>query len=316
MVDRRAVGAGLLLVLATAIISGVSTYVNGFAVKGLDTASFVTIRNVEVALLVLPLGVWGFARAPQRLTGRDWTQLVAIGIVGGGIPFLLFFQGTQMAVAAGGATTASFVYRTLFVMATVLGIVVLRERFHWRAVLGGALLLAGNFLLLAMTTPIWTDGSTYVFVATAMWAVEYTLSKHVLRRLPSGVVMSSRMGFGAMFLVGYSVATAGAGSLVGFSSAEWQWIAVSALLLTAFVGTWYTGLARVDLGVATSVLVLGYPVTWVLSVELHGAAAILQASLGALIVALGVAVVVGARQIRETAAWVAGILRRGERASG
>ena len=104
--------------------------------------------------------------------------------------------------------TASFVYRTLFLMATVLGVLFLRERFHWRIAAGAALLLGGNLLLLSLTTPIWTDGSAYVFAATALWAVGSTLSKRTLADLPSGTVALGRMGFGAIFLLGYLAATA------------------------------------------------------------------------------------------------------------
>lgn len=306
---------GLLLVLATAIISGVSTFVNGYAAQGTNSSSFVTVRNCVVALLLLPVGLLSTRRSPRPLTARDAAQLVAIGIVGGGIPFLLYFQGTQMAVAAGGATTASFVYRTLFAMATVLGIVVLRERFHWKAVVGGGLLLLGNFLLLAITSPLWTNGSTYVLIATGMWAVEYTMSKQLLGHLPSGTVMGARMGIGAVFLLGFTAATAGVGSLMAFSGGQWSWIAVSALLLTAFVGTWYTGLKRVDLGVAASVLVLGYPVTWLLSTLIRGTRVLEDAWVGATIVGVGVAVVVGWQALRETARWVASVVLRGDRAA-
>ena len=42
-------GMGLLLVLATAIVSGVSTYVNLYAVQGTSSDVFVTVRNLVVA---------------------------------------------------------------------------------------------------------------------------------------------------------------------------------------------------------------------------------------------------------------------------
>lgn len=306
----RGAVAGLLLVLATAAISGVSTFVNGYAVAGTSSTAFVAARNAVVALLVLPVALVGLRPGSTRLSRRDWGTLVVIGLVGGAVPFVLYFQGLQLAAAAaGGRTTASFLYRILFVPATVLGVVVLRERFHWRAVLGGGLLLAGNFLLLSLTSPVWTDGSLLVLAATLLWAVEYTISKHLLRRLSSGTVAAGRMGFGAVFLGGYLLATSQGSVVLAFNDGQWTWVAISAALLAAFVGTWYTGLRTVDLGVASSVLVLGYPVTWALSIALGGGVLLPSVALGALVVLAGVAVVVGLSLWKETARWARDRLR-------
>ncbi|EQD63549.1 membrane protein containing DUF6, transmembrane, partial [mine drainage metagenome] len=224
--------SGLLLVLITAGISGVSTFVNLYAVSGTNSDAFVTVRNGAVALLLVPLAVitmYGAARTP--LSRGDWTRLVLIGIMGGGIPFLLFFHGLELATAAGAGATASFLYRTLFLIAAVLAIVVLKERFHWRIALAAALLLGGNLLLLSFTTPIWANGDGYVFAATALWAVEYTISKRTLRRLPSQTVALGRMGFGAVFLVGYLAATEQMSAVGSFSGGEWIWVAISSVLL-------------------------------------------------------------------------------------
>ena len=311
--DRSLVGPGLLLVLLTAVISGVSTFVNGYAVAGTSSAVFVTFRNVLVAFLVLPLGWVALKGASARPSARQWGILLVIGLVGGAIPFLLFFQGLALATAAGGATTASFLYRTLFVLATVLGVVVLRERFHWKAVVGGALLLGGNFLLMALTTPVWTDGSACVLAATVLWAAEYMLSKQLLRSLPSGLVAAGRMGFGAAFLLAYLGLTSQLGGVALLSGAQWTWVAISAVLLSAFVGTWYAGLKRVDLGVATSVLLLGYPVTWLLAVSFQSVPLLAGELWGALLVVLGAFLVVGWRSLRELGRWTSSRLARSER---
>jgi drug/metabolite transporter (DMT)-like permease len=151
----RYLGLGLLLVFSTAVISGLSTFVNLYAVQGTNSAAFVTVRNAVVAALLVPLAftVMG-ASARVRLRRADWMRLVTIGVIGGGIPFLLFFEGLQLATAAGAGVTASFLYRTLFLVAAVLGIVALHERFHWRVALAAVLLLGGNLLLLSFNSPI------------------------------------------------------------------------------------------------------------------------------------------------------------------
>lgn len=296
------VGPGVLLVLATAFISGVSTFVNFYAVKGTSSDAFVTVRNVMVAAAFVPVAFFATRslRAPA-LRAIDWGRLVVIGLIGGAIPFLLFFHGLEIATAAGGAATASFGYRTLFLWATVFGVVFLHEKFHWRIALGASLLLGGSLLMLSLTTPIWTNGTAYVLAATVLWAAEYTVSKRTLRDLPSATVALGRMGFGAVFLVGYLSFTVQWGTVVGFTGAQWEWVGISAALLGAFVASFYPGLKRVDLGVASSALVLGFPITWVLSVLVQGASFTLAQAAGVLAVVAGVGVVIGLVQLRE--AW-------------
>ncbi len=304
----RVVGPGLLLVLLTALISGVSTFVNFYAVQGTNSDAFIAARNGIVAVLLVPLAVLAGGRLRSRLSGTDWLRLAAIGLVGGAIPFLLFFRGLQMA-GAGGAATASFGYRTLFLMASVLGVVVLKERFSARVALAAGVLLAGNLLLLSLTAPVWTDGTAFVLLATALWAGEYTLSKRALRDLPSGTVALGRMGFGGAFLFAYLGLTGQLTALGGFSVSQWTWMLLSAALLLAFVSTWYAGLKTVDVSTATSVLVLAFPVTYVLGIAAgRGAFTPVQAA-GAVTVVFGVALAVGLGSLRDTWAYLAALVR-------
>jgi drug/metabolite transporter (DMT)-like permease len=298
----RFAALGLLLVLATAILSGFSTFLNSYAVAGTSSDAFVTVRNLAVALLLVPLAVVVGRRSPDRLRGIDYGWLALVGLIGGAIPFLLFFHGLALATASGGAATASFVYRTLFLMATVFGVVLLRERFPARVFVGAALLLAGNFLLLSLISPLWTPGTTYVLVATVLWAAEYTLSKKLLGRMRSTTVGAGRMGFGAVFLVGYLALTSQFGGVAALTGAQWVWVAISAAFLAAFVLTWYAGLQRVDLTVATAVLVVGFPITWLLGVLVHGTPFTTEEVEGALAIVIGAAVVVGRRLWRDLAA--------------
>jgi drug/metabolite transporter (DMT)-like permease len=304
------VGPGLLLVLATAFISGVSTFINAYAVHGTSSDAFVTVRNLMVAAAFVPVALVATRslKAPTLRRG-DWGRLVLIGLIGGAIPFILFFHGLQIATAAGGAATASFGYRTLFLWASVFGIVVLREKFHWRVALGATLLLAGNVLLLSLTSPIWTDGTAYVLAATILWAAEYTVSKRTLRDLPSATVALGRMGFGAAFLVGYLSFTTQWGTVVGFTGAQWEWVGISAALLGAFVASFYPGLKRVDLGVASSALVLGFPVTWLLAVLVEGSSFTIAQAAGVLAIVAGVGTVVGLAQLRYAWAFLSRLSR-------
>ncbi|HTW40348.1 MAG TPA: DMT family transporter [Thermoplasmata archaeon] len=302
--DRRGLVVGLALVLTTAVVSGVSTFVNIYAVAGTNSDAFVTVRNLAVAAMLLPIALAAAVIRPSStpLRRTDWARLVAIGLIGGAVPFLLFFRGVELATAEGGATTASFFYRTLFLFATVFAWFFLKERFRWPVVFGAILLLGGCYLLLSLTSVVLTDGTLYVLAATVLWAGEYTLSKRTLRDLPSSTVGLGRMGFGAMFLAAYLAFTAQWGAVGHFSGAQWSWVAISAVLLTAFVATWYAGLARVDLSVGAAVLVLGYPVTWLLSVGMRGEAVVWTPALGTLAITAGVLAMI-------VASWRSGVAR-------
>ncbi len=304
---RSAVGAGLLLVTLTAVVSGVSTFVNTYAVQGTSSDAFVTVRNLAVAALIVPLvaaATWGRS-ARSRLSRSDVGWLALVGLLGGAVPFLLFFHGLALA-GRPGATTASFLYRTLFLFAGVFGLVALRERIRWRYLAGAALLLLGSYLLLSLRSPVWTDGTLYVLAATVLWAAEYTVSKRALVRIPSPTLALGRMGFGGVFLAGYLAWTAQWSAVARFSSGEWEWVAISAALLAAFVSTWYAGLRRVELSVATSVLVLGYPVSWLLSVGFGSQPFDLTYAAGAVAVLAGAGSVAGLAYLRASWSWLVG----------
>jgi len=287
---------GLTLVLLTALISGVSTFVNFYAVAGTSSDAFLTVRNATVAVFLLALVPLG-----RRLTlpRRAWGRLLLVGLIGGAIPFLLFFRGLQMAGQA-GAASASFGYRTLFLMAAGLAVVALGERLSWRYAAAAGIVLAGNVLLLSLTSPIWSDGTGLVLLATALWAGEYTLSKRLLRELDGWTVALGRMGFGSVFLLLFLVATGQVGSVGALSAAHWGWVLLSALLLTGFVGTWYSGLKEVDLSRASLMLALAFPITWVLSVSVGRTTLSLPQAAGAVAVTFGVALGVGLFSLRDT----------------
>lgn len=307
----RRVAPGILLVLLTALISGVANFVNFLALRAnpaWNSDPFVTVRNGAVALMLVPLALLAWRGASARPSRTDWAKLLAIGLIGGAIPFLLFFRGLDLARTEGGAASATFGYRTLFLMATVLGVVALREKIRSRLPLAAGLLLVGNALLVTLTGPIWTDGTAYVLAATAMWAGEYTLSKHALRNLAPATVALGRMGFGGVFLLAFIGISGQAGSIPAMGGA-WPWILLSAVLLVGFVTTWYAGLKHVDLSVATAVLVLAFPITWALTVASAGAPFGLAQAAGVAAVAFGVALAIGMASLRETWEYLARVVR-------
>ena len=86
---------GILWALGAALISGVSVYVNKFGVTQVkDPFVYTTLKNSLVAIgFLAALGLFVSWQELRALTPRQWVGWVGLGLIGGGVPFLLFFQG-------------------------------------------------------------------------------------------------------------------------------------------------------------------------------------------------------------------------------
>jgi drug/metabolite transporter (DMT)-like permease len=260
---------GLWLVIGTAVISGFSVFLNAFGVKGLDPFAFAGVKNLLVALALLSLILLGSRLKEVRaLTTKDWRSLVLIGLVGGSIPFLLFFKGLSM----GNAATAGVLHKTLFVWVILGAALFLQEKVDWRLASAAILLLAGNVLLLNFAGVAWTAGLWYILGAVALWTVEILLAKRALQHMAGTTVAAGRMGFGAGFILLFLLVTGRAAAPFAWSGVAWGWVALTSVLLLGYVWTFYNGLKTVKAGVATSVLAFGTLITTLLQLAFADAA--------------------------------------------
>jgi len=280
---------GFILVFLTALISGVSVFINKFGVSGIDSSVFTFAKNIVVAVLLFSL-IFLFKDFSKLkdLTGKQWGKLALIGLVGGSVPFLLFFRGLQLTNAA----SASLIQKAMFVFVAVLAVVFLKERLNKWFIAAAALLLCGNALLIGFVWKGFGIGDLMVLGATLLWAVENVISKHTLKELPSRVVAFGRMFFGSVFILIY-LAFAGKLSLVAnLSAAQLGWIAVTSAFLLFYVITWYEGLKHIDVSAATCVLLLGSIVTTALSL-LSGGVITVSEIAGMALVLAGVGLAAG-----------------------
>ena len=254
---------GIILVAATAIISGMAIFVSKLGLKDFDPVLFTWLRNTIVAVLLLGIiagaGEWG---ALKKLVFRDWLRLGAIGLIGGSIPFLLFFQGLALTSAA----NASFIHKTMFVWAALLAAPLLGERMGRRLLPAAVLLLLGNALLLKLLPggSSFQLGDLLILAATLLWAGENVLSKHVLRTIPPKIVALGRMGIGSLVILGVLIATGKLALISQLPPLHLGWVALTALFPLGYVLTWYAGLREIKVTTATSILLLGSPVTTLL----------------------------------------------------
>jgi drug/metabolite transporter (DMT)-like permease len=261
---------GIALAVGAALISGLAIYLNAFAVKQLpDAAVYTTLKNAVAAFVLIGAALaLGAARDVRALDRRSWVGVALVGVIGGSIPFILFFSG----LAQASAPSAAFIQKTLFVWVALLAVPILGERLGVAPLVGLAVLFVGQALVLPPRGIAWGPGETMILVATLFWAVETILVKRLLTSIPTSVMAAARMGIGLVVLVGYLALSGKLGVVAGLSQAQWGWALLTGLVLAAYVATWFGALRRAPATVVTSVLVVGAVVTGILSTAAGGSA--------------------------------------------
>lgn len=250
---------GVLFALATALISGVSIFVNSLAVKQLpDPAVYTTLKNGVAGLILIGLAFATVRPATVRaVPARSWGWLAVIGVIGGSLPFLLFFGG----LAQASAPSAAFIHKTLFIWVAILAVPLLGERLGLAQLGALAVLLVGQAMILTPAGVTWGMGETMIAAATLLWAGETIVARRVLRTVPAAVVGAARLAIGLVVLAGYLAVTGSLGTIATLTGAQWGWVLLTGVLLSGYVATWFAALQRAPASLVTAILVLGAPVT-------------------------------------------------------
>ena len=286
------INKGYFLVFSTAVISGFAIFINKFGVSVVNPYIYTFLRVLTVAIFLT--GLLLFLKDWQRLkilTKKQWLLLITIGLVGGSIPFLLFFKGLSITNAAQG----SFIHKTMFIWVAILATLFLKEKIDKKFLLGGLFLLLGNLILLKKLPYSFNQGDLLVFLATLLWATENTISKYVLRDLEGRIVAWARMFFGALFILIFLLATNQLPLISGLTWRQINWILITAVILFAYVMTWYSGLKFIPVSQATVILLLGSPITTLLSFIQRGQVS-LEDVFASFLIILGIILVVGLKE--------------------
>lgn len=293
----RTVGWGVALATATALISGVSVFVNGLIVKEFaDPVVLTGARNVLVGLvLVAALAATGGIAAARALPRRDLGWLVVIAIIGGSVPFILFFSG----LAQAGGPGAAIIHKTMFVWVAMLAVPLLGERLGLAQVIAMGALLIGT-LLVGPTGGLGVgQGELLILAATVLWAIEVVVVRWLLSTtaVSSTLAATARMALGAIGILGFLAVTGRIGGLAALTSWQWLLIAGTGVLLLGYVTTWYAALQRAPATLVSAILVGGAVVTAVLTVVRTGTLPAPDVETGLVLMALGVGmtIVVGLR---------------------
>jgi drug/metabolite transporter (DMT)-like permease len=285
---------GVALALVTAAISGFAVFLNGYAVQRFDDATaYTTAKNAVAALILLALalptlrGPREVGRpAPRPRSRRDWLALCAVGVIGGSVPFVLFFEG----LARASSTEAAFIHKTLVVWVALLAVPLLGERLSWLHGAAIALLVLGQAVLVGGTGTVTVGaGEVMILAATLLWAVEVVFVKYLLRSLAVPTLAAARLGIGTLLLVGFVLVSGRGGGIAAYGASEWGWVLLTGLVLAGYVATWYAALARAQAVDVTAVLVLAAIVTALLNAGFRDAPV---SALGLGLIAIGGGLVV------------------------
>ncbi len=295
--SRRTMPSGIGLALIAALISGVAVYANGYGVSswksaGTSAATYTTAKNLMAASILLLL-VWlanrrrsseGFTR-PSR--PGQWLGLATVGIIGGSLPFLLFFEGLTRASSG----QAAFIHKTLVIWVALLAVPLLRERLGLIQLGAIGLLVAGQYFLVGGISHVALDtGEMMILAATLLWAVEVIIAKRLLTDLSPLTVGTTRMCLGVAILIGYAIATGAPGELAALGLHHWWWVVATGAILTLYVATWFSALARASAVDVTAVLVGGAVITALLRSGLQSAP--LPSAVGLGLIVLGAIIAV------------------------
>lgn len=295
---RPAAGVGYVFAVINAVVSGVAVYVSSLGVAVFtNPVLFTSLKNGVVgAVLLIPLLVSARQRRRYRgLSRREWAWLLVVAIVGGSVPYALFFTGLKSTTAV----TGSLGDHLEFALVVVLAVVVLKERLTATMWAGMAVLLAGVLLSANLGLVRWNGGTALIVVSTVLFSVEWIIVKHLLRgRLNALTVMTAKMTLGSAMLFGYLAVRGELDPIAHLTSTQWLYALGTGAILLLFTATIFIAirLARVSavmaIGTAAPLVTVALQLATGRQVGLSGQAVGLFLILGAVILV----VVLGIRQ--------------------
>jgi drug/metabolite transporter (DMT)-like permease len=280
-----------------AIISGFAIYINSLGVSLFkDSTLYTTLKNAVVGVaLLLPVVLLTSRRAEwKRLSVRQWGYLLLLAVVGGSVPYLLFFRGLQLSTPV----TSSLLNHAQFLLVAVLAFFLLRERHSVLIWLALVVLLVGTVWGINMVRVQWSQGDTLVALSTALFAAGVILAKYLLRELSTLTVMTAKMSIGSLFLFIYLGATGRLGAIATLSGQQWRFVLLTGLILLAFTVTAFLALRFASATVATAIPAASPLITTALVVlaPQHGLKPSPAFGLALMVIAVALIVNVGVRQ--------------------
>lgn len=269
---------GVMLAIATALISGFAVFINGYGVRAwvaegvASPTTYTTFKNLVAAFALLGVGLIATRRQSSNglnrpASAKQWFGLGAVAVIGGSVAFALFFEG----LARASSVQAAFLHKTLLIWVGILAVGFLHEKVRPIHIAAVGLLVWGQFVLMGGLGGFsFGLGETMIFGATLLWSVEIIIAKRLLSSLSSTTVAVARMAGGAALLVLWGWLGGGFGAMGALALTQIGWVLITGIVLAGYVGTWYAALARAPALDVTAVLVGGAVATAALRYVVDG----------------------------------------------
>lgn len=258
---------GTILAILTAVVSGFAIPVNKIFVSGLDPVVFTAIRAIFIGAIFFLLAGFRNNFKFKNLNKVPWSWLLLIGIIGGGLGFLFYFSGLALTTSG----RAAFLHKTLPIYVTVFAYLFLKEKITKKQNMALLVMLIGTVLLLSASidpSVFWQDpalGDILILIGTIFWGIENTISRKVMIRGESNLVVSfSRMFFGGAFLFGVVLLMGRLDVLINLTQQQMASILISSGFLFAYILFWYSAIRLINVSKAVLFLLLAPVIsTWV-----------------------------------------------------
>jgi len=213
---------------------------------------------VLTGLIITPF----FIPRLKKIKTIDWLKLFLIGIIGGSVPFLLFFKAVSL---TSSPINTAFIHKTLFVWVSLIAVWFLKEKIGKLQYLALGLLFFGNFALLGFKFISFGYPELLALGATFMWAIEFVIAKKLLKNLDSEIIAWARMFFGSIVLLGFISYIGKFNELISLNASQWLWTLLISGFLLGYVLAWYKALKYLPAITVSSILVLASPITTLLN---------------------------------------------------
>lgn len=246
---------GIKFAICTAVISGFSIFINKYAVDAIKPPLvFTAVKNTFVALFIFSFLLFSKKISKiKNLAKKEILYLVSIGLIGGALPFYLYFTGLSQIPAINGA----MIHKTLVLWVALFAYPFLKEKLSQIQILAILLLFTSNLLIGGFKTFQFSVGELMVLLATILWAIENILAKKVLASVDPDIVTAARMCFGSFILISISIIfhPQSIANLININPKEQLFFVTTAICLLGYTMTWYRALKFAPATLVTAILV-------------------------------------------------------------
>jgi len=241
---------GIIFAFMAAIISGIAIFYAKISVVKIDPLVLISLRNLVAGTIFTSILLINYKKNKLRiLRVNELIKLIIIGLLGGAIPFYLFFTGLKLT----NAITANFIHKTMFVWVAVFGLIFLHEKLNRYLSISFIFILIANLFLFPKNFSI-GKGEIMILLATILWSAENIILKKINHNFSASLIGAFRMGFGAICLLTAVAANNKINLIFSLNPNQITVIIVGGTILFFYVYTWLSALKYAPATLVTMVL--------------------------------------------------------------